>query len=538
MAKFNSTKKTKPTGTNMAGGVSFDRPIQKEIVSVVLNSMLNGDSYYESETDRLKRIEKLLKTDTKENGEFAAKAMIYTRNEGRLRSVSHYMANILAENVKGEDYLKPAIVKAIVRADDMTEMLSLWNSRNKGKMVPNSMRRAFKIALENKFDEYQLRKYAAPKSVVKMKDVVKLVHPSPKNFDDQSIFKRVIEDNLAAVETAQTINAGKSGKDRVNAYMDQIKSGKMGYMAAVKQIRTLLENGISIEDLKAWSNFITDPRRVEKSMLLPFRFVDAWNAVKDLTNTSPKVEMNNALRSELEKVYGNLKASENTVEDMSSKLKIVKKALERAFGLSAGNTNIANDGEKVAILLDESGSMGGFWGRNESKKEPFYIGKTLAAAMKVGMNDEDCRFYTWSDTCTERDVKNQSPFDFITNLNTIGGGTDVAAPLKLLIKEKTFVDKIVIFTDMQLYSNVDWGYSGSMTDQVKKYVNQYRKEVNPDVKILWWNLQGYSGGAPMDLESSTETFEVSGFSDKMLQVIPKLWDDKDFLIKEIESVKL
>lgn len=496
--KFNSTNTSKPNNTNMAGGSSYDRPIKKEITSVVLNSMLNGDSYYEKETDRLKRIEKLISAGVIDDSEFLAKAMVFTRTEGKLRSVSHFMAGLLSENVKGSTFLKPALVRSFVRPDDLTEVLALWNSRNKGKMIPNSLRRAFKDALESKFDEYQFKKYAGTKSKTKLKDVVKLAHPSPKNFEDETIFKKLIEDKLANIDTAQTINASKNGMDRVEAYMTEIKSGKMGYMAAIKNIRTLLENGISEDDLKIWANMITEPKRVAKSMLLPFRFYDAWNVVRDLS-----------------------------VDEF--KKKIVKKALERAFALSAGNTNIALDGEKVALLLDESGSMSSSYG--PSKNIPFNIGKTLSASMKVGMNPDNCLFYTWADTCTRRNVDNMSPFDFIKNLNTRGGGTDVAAPLKKLIETKTYVDKIVILTDMQLYSY-------GLNDEIKKHLNVYKRDVNPNVKTLFWNLAGYGSGSPIDLEKAQDVFEVSGYSDSMLQIIPKLWNDKDYLIKTIESIKL
>ena len=319
------------------------------------------------------------------------------------------------------------------------------------------------------------------------------------------VYRMALEDNLPNIDTAQTMNAGTTGMVRVNAYMDQIKSGKMGYMAAVKNIRTLIESGISEGDLKTWANMITDPKKVSKSMMLPFRFVDAWKAVEGLAVDA-------------------------------FKLKIVKGALEKAFALSAGNTNIAADGEKVAILLDESGSMGGMgWGRDtEDKKQPWYIGKTLAAAMKVGMDEDKCLFYTWADTCTRRDVNDMSPFDFISNLTTRGGGTDVSAPLQELIRTKTNVDKIIIFTDLQLYG----GWGRGMGDQINTYLKEYKRNVNPDVKVLFWNLQGYSGGAPIDLEKVQDVFEVAGFSDQMLKVIPRLWSDKNFLIKEINAVEL
>lgn len=181
MSKFNTSKtvQAQPDSVNMAGGVSYDRKdIKKDIASVVLTSMLSGDSYYESEKDRLARIEAMCKDP--EIGEFVAKAMVYARNEGNLRSVSHFLAVILAENVKGEKYLKPSFEKMIIRVDDAIEIVALWNSRNPKKMLPNSLRRAIKSVLETKFDFYQMRKYLNERNQVKLRDVIKLCHPNPE----------------------------------------------------------------------------------------------------------------------------------------------------------------------------------------------------------------------------------------------------------------------------------------------------------------------------------------------------------------------
>jgi hypothetical protein len=147
---------------------------------------------------------------------------------------------------------------------------------------------------------------------------------------------------------------------------------------------------------------------------------------------------------------------------------------------------------------------------------------------------EDCKFYTWANQCVERKVEG-SPFEFISKLNSRGGGTDVSAPLQLLLQEEVFVDSIVILTDMQMYSN---GWQGDIGDTIKRYINQYRGKINPNVKVLFWNLEGYGGGAPIDLEKNYDIFEVSGYSDAMLQIIPKLWKDKDYLIKAIEAIEI
>jgi len=133
MAKFNTThtseNNTKDT-VNAAGFDAFSRDFKKEVASIVLNSMVNGDSYYQTETERLKSIEKIISANVDE-AEFLAKAMVYARTEGNLRSVAHYMAGMLIENVKGSTFLKPAIGQMLIRPDDATETVALWNSRIK-----------------------------------------------------------------------------------------------------------------------------------------------------------------------------------------------------------------------------------------------------------------------------------------------------------------------------------------------------------------------------------------------------------------------
>ncbi len=185
MSKFNTTTKeqSQPNSVNAAGGFAYKRDsFESEVASVVLSSMINGNSYYESEKDRLNRIEGMIK-DNPEKAEFLMRAMIYVRNEGNLRSISHFMAVILAENVKGNPLLKRAFMKTIIRVDDLSEILSLWNTRNTNKMLPNSLRRAFKESLETKFDMYQFKKYENLRSIVKLRDVVKISHPSPEEWN-------------------------------------------------------------------------------------------------------------------------------------------------------------------------------------------------------------------------------------------------------------------------------------------------------------------------------------------------------------------
>ena len=147
MGKFNNQVTSNKTNTvNKAGGAAYEiNDGRKALAGVVLNSMLKNDSFYQTEQDKITQVFALAKM----NPEFAAKAMIYARQEGNLRSISHVLANAVVEAASGKEYLRRAIKQAVVRPDDMTEMAALWFNNHKGTMLPNSMRRAFKDLLES-----------------------------------------------------------------------------------------------------------------------------------------------------------------------------------------------------------------------------------------------------------------------------------------------------------------------------------------------------------------------------------------------------
>jgi len=490
MAKFNKTNSQKTE--NLAGGTSYIyTDFKKEVVSTILASMLKGNSFYESEKDRIDRIEKYISENPNES-EFFAKAMVYTRNEANLRSVSHLMGTLLVENVKGQTYTKRALFKSMIRPDDATEMVALWNIRNENKMIPNALKKAVKQSLETTWDAYQLKKYFG-NGTVKVSDLVKLSHPNPKDELQKITFKQAIEGKLPAIDTAQTVNA-KGDKDfnRGEMYLNMLQNNKLGYMAALKNIVNILE---SIEDkekleevVELLSKLFTNKKAVLKSRLLPFRFYQAYSELISV----PKDKF------------------------------LIKKlisSIEKGFEYSAGNIDIVKDTDKVAILLDESGSMGG---------SPFMNGKVLTASILTGLNKDNVIGYLWAESNREINVK-LGAFDFIHNTHCRGYGTDINAPLLKLIEEATYVDKIIIFTDMQIYN-----LSGNGTLQSR--IDQYKKEINPDVKILFWNLEGYGKSTSAPLSNSI--MEVSGYSDNLLKVVAKMWENPDALIEEIERIEL
>ena len=324
MSKFN-TKAKEAREKNYAGVEGYIRlSFESELLSVILNSMLSGDSFYESEADRLLKIEAYVAKNP-QKVKFMAQAMVYARLEGNLRSISHYMAVLLSENVSGESYLRKAIYKILKRPDDATEIVSLWNQRNPDVSIPNPMRRAIRDALENKFDAYQLKKYFGSSNKVKVSDLIKLTRPAPKDAEQEKMFKDAIEGTLPKISTAQTINASQGEKSRAKMYQKLLKENALGYMAALKNLRNILESGISEKGFERLMELLVCEKAILGSGVLPFRFAQAYEILNEYRNdTEPMNTLN------LEKVS---KKDDFKVDSFA--LNRVKEALNIAFKLSA-----------------------------------------------------------------------------------------------------------------------------------------------------------------------------------------------------------
>ena len=408
MSKFNknANENMKSNSTNMAGGESFKREdFRNEVCALILNSMLMGNSFYEKEKERINRIINMVKNN-KEESEFLAKAMVFARNDGNLRSVSHILGASLVENVKGVDYLRPALFKTLIRPDDALEMVSLFLSKNKDTKVPNVLQRAINDSFENKWDEYQLKKYSSNSKNLKLKDLVKMFRPNPTNLvklgkaKDENVFKRLIEDSLDNIQTAQTVNAESTGKERKEAYKEMLKTKTLGYMAALKNLNNILDTGLGEKSLNRLCDLLVNEKAILGSKVLPFRFVQAYNEVSKNSNLD-KFDMKKVLAS-----------------------------IEKGFEISSGCVPIVNKNEKLAILLDESSSMG------SGDKAPFTIGKTLMASMLCGLDKRNVLGYFWATTPREVNI-DKSPMQFVKNTFSHGGGTTLSSAFKALIDNKS-----------------------------------------------------------------------------------------------------
>ncbi|MGD1894375.1 MAG: TROVE domain-containing protein, partial [Cyclobacteriaceae bacterium] len=105
--------------------------------------------------------------------------------------------------------------------------------------------------------------------------------------------------------------------------------------------------------------------------------------------------------------------------------------------------------------------------------------------------------------------------------------------VKDLIQRRKVVDKVMIFTDCQLWnSNGAWGTKN--TETIAQLWGQY-KQIAPEAKLYLFDLAGY-GSTPLDIRGN-DVFFVAGWSDKVFAVLQAI-ENGSHAVAEIKKIAL
>jgi 60 kDa SS-A/Ro ribonucleoprotein len=486
MAKFNTPAAGNTTKTvNKAGGEAYQESPKLEFVSLLLTSFVQ-DQYYRKESEQITRVKGLLNSIA--DKEFAAKALIFARNEFGMRSITHVGAGELAATVKGEEWTKRFFDKIVRRPDDMTEILA-YIYAHYNKTEPNALKKGFAQALA-RFDEYQLGKWRRQDSTVSLVDVVNLVHPKPTEA-----ITKLVKDELRITKTSKA-KLSEAGREKDEEKADQLRSAAwremlsertIGYFDLLLNLRTMLDQAPDLVDTAV--AMLTDEKLIRKSLVLPFRYLTAMNEIQQLNGQG------------VQKVLG---------------------ALSKAVDISTQNVP-KFDGETL-VVLDESGSMGAGYGSSYgggyNAKSPAVIGSLFAAVL---CKANQCDLMTFSDDARYQSV---NPADStLTIANTIkfrSGGTNFQS---IFTKANRAYDRIVILSDMH-------GWMGYHTPQAQFSGYKTRTGANP--RIYSFDLQGY--GTLQFPEKNV--YAIAGFSEKVFDLMKLLEQDRQALVRKIEAVEL
>lgn len=470
MPRFNTIQQTTKI-ENKAGGVGYSQTPELELVSILLTSFAN-DQFYRSSNETFQRLKELIAISDKR---FVAKAAVYARTEFGMRSITHVVASEIAKHIGGQDWAKDFYSAIVYRPDDMMEIISYHKSNN-GK-IPNSMKKGFAKAFD-KFDKYKLAKYKGEGKGVKLIDVVNLVHPIPVEKNKEAI-NLLVSGELKSFDTweSELSMAGQSDnpiQNKKEVWIRLITEKKLGYFALLRNLRNIIEQAPEIIDLAL--DQLTNEALIKGSLVLPFRFMTAFEEIQKMTDGK-------IIRS-------------------------VLMALNKAVDISINNVP-KFDGETL-VVLDESGSMAG---------KPATIG-ALFSAVLIKSNNAD--FITFSDSARYRNV---NPMDStITIANSIrfsAGGTNFHSIFNTANKRYA---RVIILSDMQ-------GWIGHYSP-VREF-NEWKARTGSNPFVYSFDLNSY--GSMQFPERNVLC--LAGFSEKVFQIMGLLEQDKNALITEISKIE-
>ena len=504
---YNSMIKGKGTMTNYEGAKAYAMTPEMELYTAVVTCAMS-DKYYEKGSDRMERISNLIR---KVDPTFVAKLAVYARTQMNLRSVPLFLIVELAKIHNGDSLVKRTIEKTVLRADEIMELLmcyQLCNSEGDGVKKLNKLSRQVQEGLKsafNRFDEYQFAKYNRSNLEVKLKDALFIVHPKADTPEQQAVFDKIVSGNLQTPytwetqlsELGQKSFASKEEKEAAAKALweELIDSGKLGYMALLRNLRNILQVKVSPAHIEKVASIISDPEKVAKSKQLPFRFLAAY---KEL------------------------------MEVKSSHTSLILSALENAVKASVVSLQGFGIDTDVLVAADVSGSM--FHSVSAKSSVMLYdIGILLSMLLKSKCKSVVSGMFgnTWKVLNLPADNILANTIEMKRREGEVGYSTNGHTVIDYLVENDIKMDKVMIFTDLQMWDNTYHRLS------IEKSWDEYRKKY-PEAKLYLFDLSGY-GQTPIRQEKKNVHL-ISGWSENVFDVLEALENGENALaaIKQIE----
>jgi hypothetical protein len=373
------------------GGRAVPNSAFDQLQRSVMACMLWEDNFYESGEVIADRIKRLVKECDKAK---VAQLAIDARKVMKLR---HAPLLLVRELVRYPNQFKAGetLFEVCQRADEPAEFLSLYWKDGRtpvAQQVKYGLAKALK-----RFNEYQLAKYNREGSV-RLKDVLFVARPWPKDDEQAALFKRLADDELAVPDTWEV--ALSAGADPKEVFTHLILDGSLGYMALLRNLRKMTEVGVDRELIE---NALLEGAATSKA--LPFRYVAAARACPSLEPVLDKA------------------------------MQVACEGLPKLKG-------------KTVLLVDVSGSMD--W-KLSDKSDLNRIDAASALAVLVSGVCEESRVFTFSTNVVEVPARKGMALIDAISASQHHGGTELGSAIRKLTAMSGVgdADRLIVITDEQ-----------------------------------------------------------------------------------------
>lgn len=508
MGKFTQKSAGSTKTKNYEGADAFKLNPQMELYSLVCTSTLEPKFYVPDTQATLDRLRDLVE---KNDPLFVAKLAIYAREQMYLRSIPLVLAVEMAKaGFKKDGVVEKTVQRVIQRADELAEILGYYQLANKrqgtkklgklSKQIQRGVAEAF-----GKFDEYQFGKYNCDADVT-LRDAMFLCHPKPKSAEQKELFKKIAEQTLEVPYTWE-VELSKLGQQEFETpderraafrakWEELIESKKLGYMALLRNLRNILMADVADKRLGMALSYLSNPDAVRKSKQLPFRFLSAYRELENARLLSSGMVMD---------------------------------ALEDAMKVSVENIQGFSYDTSMLIACDVSGSMKTPISPRSSVRQ-YDIGLVLGMMLRnkckkviTGIFGTD-----WKPVQLPSDpiLANTRNLDRLSN--QVGRSTNGWKIIQRLIDDKQNIDKVMIFTDRQLWNSTQ--HDAHINEKWSQY-----KKFSPESKLYIFDLSGY-GTSSLSIHRD-DVHLIAGWSDKIFNVLAAI-ERGESAVSEIEKLEL
>ena len=261
MASVNKKKeKSSPVETH-GGAKTTQISNEEKLHRAVMTCLLWEDTHYEDGQSIAQRITSLIPSIDPLR---VAQIAIDARNLMKLRHVTLLIAREMAKLNSHKHLVSKLLPEIIQRPDELTELLAIYWKEKKipiSSQIKKGLRTAFK-----KFNEYSLQKYNT-KDSIKLRDVLFLVRPKPDNQEQELLWKKLANNELATPDTWEVEISDKGNNKQ--SWERLLKENKLGALALIRNLRNMNKVDVDKDLIRSSINKLSVER------VLPFRFLFA-----------------------------------------------------------------------------------------------------------------------------------------------------------------------------------------------------------------------------------------------------------------------
>jgi len=507
----------KADARNLAGGQAYDYDGRQKLAQLAVTGSI-GNLFYQSAEMELDQVLKAAETVP---NDFLAKTAVYARQKGHMKDLPALLLAVLAS--RDTLLLSQAFAKVVTDGKMLRNFVQIMRSGQTGRKSLGTRPKALVRGWLNAATDYQLLQ-ASIGNDPSLADVIKMVHPKPRDEGREALFAWLIGKPCDAGRLPQEVQdflaykAEPKGANLPDVPFQMLTHlplsrddwTKLALAGGWNMVRMNLntfrrhgvfedEQGRKSPEVAQVAKILRDPQRIRKARAFPYQLLTAYQAL---------------------------------AADMPTE---IREALHDAMECAVGN--VPSFKGQVVVCPDVSGSMSspvtGYRKGATTSTRCVDVAALVSAA--VLRRNRDALVLPFE--VKVRDVVLEPRDTILTNARKLteqwGGGTDCSAPLQWLNERGQAPDLVILVSDNQSWAGVQKGAATGVMHEWGKL-----KKRNPDAKLVCIDIAPYgTAQAP----PRPDILKVGGFSDAVFDQIAAFAEDRmsaDQWVGEIEAIEL